>query len=455
MKKNRLKFLICLTIIFVLLFPIFNIQISKVYAEVEPGTGIVLPTAFEQTGATYEKEGRSDWSKGTNQKKVNEIWLEQGSPKDEETNWAYLTLGGQKRFLVALAGTFGQTGDYVDIYIKRGNSEVVYPCLMGDEKAGHEKNADNTTEGAFYYNNIHYGHCYGDKCNVVEMMLADYSKAPSNTFRNNLSPVIKIVNGGSYFKYPESPVGLKTTYNYGEIGSSNYSSSSSESDSISGSFLSLFRNSWNAIATFFENHTQETEDSTVMYKFWGSDESNSDLNGYRNVTQDGFIQYYQGDYSNVLWCGGTVASSGCGPTSYAMVLTNLTGLEITPKDTATWCGPKTYYVNGAGMSWSYYQAATNYFNRKLNTNITFSATTNIDTVYTALQEGKIVISSQGPGLFTQHGHFIVLSGIDNSGGIIVKDPNRKNAETKGYNNRIFSKEEINSAAKNYWIFSNN
>ena len=73
--------------------------------------------------------------------------------------------------------------------------------------------------------------------------------------------------------------------------------------------------------------------------------------------------------------------------------------------------------------------------------------------YTALKQGKYVISSQAPGLFTSGGHFIVLSGIDSSGNITVKDPNKNNAVTKGYNNRTFTSSEINQAAKGYWIFN--
>ena len=74
-------------------------------------------------------------------------------------------------------------------------------------------------------------------------------------------------------------------------------------------------------------------------------------------------------------------------------------------------------------------------------------------VVNALKSGALVISSQGPGLFTEHGHFIVLAGIEGDNGIIVKDPNKNNAINKGYNDRKFTKSEINAAAQNYWIFS--
>ena len=103
---------------------------------------------------------------------------------------------------------------------------------------------------------------------------------------------------------------------------------------------------------------------------------------------------------------------------------------------------------GAGTSWTYFGAAANHF----RLNCTVKQITDITTVVEALRNGNLVISSQSAGLFTSGGHYIVLSGIDSNGGIIVKDPNKNNAVTKGYNNRTFSKEEIDQAAKQYWIF---
>ena len=172
-----------------------------------------------------------------------------------------------------------------------------------------------------------------------------------------------------------------------------------------------------------------------------------------NTTTGDFVQYYQNDYSDVSYGSGTIASCGCGPTSFAMVATKLSGKSITPKDAIEWCG-NSYYEYGAGTSWTYFAKAEEYF--KLN--CTVRETTSIDEVVSALQKGSLVISSQGPGLFTRGGHYIVLASIDNNGGISVKDPNKSNAESKehngdtGYNNTTFTKEEINQAAKNYWIF---
>lgn len=168
-----------------------------------------------------------------------------------------------------------------------------------------------------------------------------------------------------------------------------------------------------------------------------------------NSTSNGsFVQYYQGDYANVPYGDGTIANNGCGPTAFAMIASTLKGQSITPKDAVEWCKNR-YYINGSGTSWAYFNAAATHF--QLNVNVVQKS--NINDAVEALKNGKYVISSQGPGLFTRGGHYIVLAGIDSAGNITVKDPNKNNAVNKGYNNRTFTVSEISRAAKQYWIFN--
>ena len=179
----------------------------------------------------------------------------------------------------------------------------------------------------------------------------------------------------------------------------------------------------------------------------GSDDGSSS-GSIGSGTVSGFVQYYQNDYPDTPCGGGTIASSGCGQTSFAMIASTISGEKITPKDAVTWCGNK-YWVPGKGTSWSYFAAAKEHF----NIGGTLTETENIDDVVSALKNGALVISSQGPGLFTGRGHFIVLSGIDDSEQISVKDPNKDNAVTKGYNDKKFTKSQIAEAANCYWIFT--
>lgn len=143
--------------------------------------------------------------------------------------------------------------------------------------------------------------------------------------------------------------------------------------------------------------------------------------------------------------GGTISTSGCGPTCIAMVASYLKNSTITPTDIVNWCGNR-YYVEGEGSSWAIFGAAAQHFGLG-EVKATYSAAE----VRAALEAGRPVISSQAPGLFTQNGHFIVLRGINPEGKILVNDPNDNNM--KGYQTRGFDLErEIHRTSKCYWIF---
>ena len=154
--------------------------------------------------------------------------------------------------------------------------------------------------------------------------------------------------------------------------------------------------------------------------------------------------YYQWEYQEP-YGSSTIAKVGCGPSSFAMVVSYLTGQTITPADVVAWCG-NAYYVPGAGTSWSFFAGAAEHYGIG-----TVTTTTSAEEVMTALSEGHPVISSQSPGLFTRGGHFIVLRGITADGKILVNDPNDN--DRKQYLNRQFDMySEIDCTSRNYWIF---
>ena len=155
--------------------------------------------------------------------------------------------------------------------------------------------------------------------------------------------------------------------------------------------------------------------------------------------------YLQTDYGNIPYGGGSIATSGCGPTSFAMVASYLTGKTITPVDAVSWCG-NSYYKPGVGTYWSYFAAAASHFGCG-----SVTQTNDPNNVLKALSEGHPVISSQSAGLFTRGGHFIVLRGVTASGKVLVNDPN--DSASKNYINREFDMmSEIHATASAYWIF---
>lgn len=155
--------------------------------------------------------------------------------------------------------------------------------------------------------------------------------------------------------------------------------------------------------------------------------------------------YLQTDYGNIPYGGGSIASSGCGPTSFAMIASYLTDTTITPADAVSWCG-NSYYMPGVGTYWSYFQAAANHFGCG-----SVTQTSDANQVLQALSEGHPVISSQRAGLFTSGGHFIVLRGVTADSKVLVNDPNDNSS--KNYINREFDMmSEVHVTSNAYWIF---
>lgn len=154
--------------------------------------------------------------------------------------------------------------------------------------------------------------------------------------------------------------------------------------------------------------------------------------------------YLQWQY-DTPYGSGTIQTSGCGPTSFAMVCSYLLDKQITPDVVVNWAQNK-YYQPGVGTYWSFFAAAAQHFGVKkpIQTPSQLSA-------YTALKNNQAVICSQSKGLFTRGGHFIVLRGLDNDGKVLVNDPN--DTLLKEYKDRHFDFDsEIAITSKQFWIF---
>lgn len=140
----------------------------------------------------------------------------------------------------------------------------------------------------------------------------------------------------------------------------------------------------------------------------------------------------------------TIASSGCGTTSMAMVLRSY-GNNVSPIDTADWSRAHGFRTANSGTSWGFFPAIS----REYGLTCT-ELGKNGSAISQALDNGYPVIASMGPGVFTNGGHFIVLCGKDTNGNIVVNDPASKDRSQKSWPLSIFL-----SQGKNFWSFNKN
>ena len=189
----------------------------------------------------------------------------------------------------------------------------------------------------------------------------------------------------------------------------------------------------------------------------------------------GLIYYSQADnrWGSVLYTSHndrsqTIKSSGCGPTSAAMVISASKGI-ITPPTVARLFVDNGYRTRNNGTAWAAWSFAADYFDFDF-----YKSTSSYSTMISYLKTDKnkdgvsdyFVVASCGYGLFTTGGHYIALMG-DEGGKIKVYDPylyygkfttsSRKNAGVKVSGTTAYVSEssfQKYANTKNFWIYSN-
>ena len=121
--------------------------------------------------------------------------------------------------------------------------------------------------------------------------------------------------------------------------------------------------------------------------------------------------YFQTDYPNNMVGRGTIANNGCGVTCLAMVATYLTGHEYLPDELAR------YFGGVAESNIDRLEKGAEAMR------LPWEKMENFDDTIKALRDGKVVIALMDSlSLFTDAQHFIVLTGFNEDGLIMVNDP---------------------------------
>ena len=172
-----------------------------------------------------------------------------------------------------------------------------------------------------------------------------------------------------------------------------------------------------------------------------------------NVDTDS-VYYEQTDpqWNTASYGGNTLSESGCGPTSLAMIASQLTGEEITPDIVA-----KAAYMDGVwseSASWNLFP----WFARQLGLEYSIAEENDLNTVDTMLNMGEKVVASgilQGDtetkSPFTQYGHIVPFIKKTNAG-YLINDPRGKKYVGVYKPNEIVNK---NSIMRKAWGYKTN
>ncbi len=163
------------------------------------------------------------------------------------------------------------------------------------------------------------------------------------------------------------------------------------------------------------------------------------------VTQGSIPLFLQWDerWGYEQYGGDFLAVTGCGPTCLSMVWCGLSGeTKWNPLEVANMAAQSGYYVEGVGSSWSLMTEGAALLGLT-SEEVIFDA----EHIIAKLEMGSPIICVMRPGDFTTTGHFIVLSGVDEEGRIIVCDPNSRNNSAK-----TWEVEDLIPQIKNLWSY---
>jgi hypothetical protein len=147
----------------------------------------------------------------------------------------------------------------------------------------------------------------------------------------------------------------------------------------------------------------------------------------------------------------TIGSSGCGPTSLAMVVSSLTSRTIDPVQMCNWAYQNGYLCEGSGSYHSLIPDGAKHFGLTVDC----AKASESQKIVDALASGKLVIAIMGKGHFTSSGHFMVLRGVTAEGKILIADPASKKRSEQEWDLSIILSEARKGAAAGgpFWLIA--
>ena len=186
----------------------------------------------------------------------------------------------------------------------------------------------------------------------------------------------------------------------------------------------------------------ETKDFVLGYPF--REKRAPDLSAYQNSDTVPLFLQWDPMWGYEKYGSDVIGITGCGPTCLAMVCTYLLNdATYTPAYVADFALENGYYVPNNGSSWTLISEG----GKKLGIDVV-EIGMDEDRIIRNLQVGNPIICVVGPGIFTDTGHFIVLTGY-HDGKYSINDPFSPEKSAK-----LWELKEIKSQIRNLWVCRN-
>ena len=143
------------------------------------------------------------------------------------------------------------------------------------------------------------------------------------------------------------------------------------------------------------------------------------------------VYFNQGEepWASLPYGSSTIKSAGCGPTALAIIISTLTGENVTPQMTAEYAMFHGLYVSGKGTSHSFPAMAAGHWGLSVER----VKRGQMDYVVKQLKEGRLALIICAENTISgSSGHFIVLTGVTEDGYIAIADPGSRSRTGKLY-----------------------
>lgn len=130
------------------------------------------------------------------------------------------------------------------------------------------------------------------------------------------------------------------------------------------------------------------------------------------------LQQWDGRWGYTVYSSTAFALTGCGPTCLSMVYMGLTGdASLTPYEMGKLAAENGYMTEFDGTDQTFLSAYAPSLGLDCQ-----QVSIDSSSLQSALQQGKVVICNVGPGDFTENGHYLVITGLTDSGEVTINDP---------------------------------